>query len=324
MKVSLNRQIADPRFIFYVFSSPKHQRFIRDGTIQTGVPHINLGILRRIPVQVPCVPEQRAIAEALSDADGLLGSLEALIAKKRAIKQAAMQQLLTGNTRLTGFSGPWETKRLGEHVAYLRTGTNSRAELTSEGQTKYLHYGDIHTSTQVRVHPLLDDMPSIPKERATALDRLRDGDLVFVDASEDLDGVGKSVEIADAADSEIVSGLHTIAARFDKSVLIDGFKAFLQFCPALRQHLCRLAAGTKVYSTSRSHISSAEVPLPAVEEQTAIATILSDMDAEIDALERRATKTQAIKQGMMQQLLTGRVRLMGSALDSGQEGTEVS
>jgi type I restriction enzyme S subunit len=263
-----------------------------------------------MPIPVPPPPEQRAIAEALSDVDGLLGALEALIAKKRAIKQAAMQQLLTATTRLPGFSGPWETKRLGEDVIYLRTGTNSRAELTSEGPTKYLHYGDIHTSTQVSLNPRVHDMPSLPEDRARTLDRLRDGDLVFVDASEDLDGVGKSMEITGAADVEIVAGLHTIAARFDKSVLVDGFKAFLQFCPVFRQHLRRLAAGTKVYATNRGHISSAEVPLPSVDEQTAIATVLYDMDAEIAALERRAAKTRSIKQGMMQQLLTGRVRLV--------------
>ena len=110
MKLSVNRDIADPLFFYYVFTSDEQQNLIRGGTIQTGVPHINLGILRDIPVQLPPTPEQRAIAQALSDVDGLLGALEALIAKKRAIKQGAMQQLLSGKTRLPGFSGEWETK----------------------------------------------------------------------------------------------------------------------------------------------------------------------------------------------------------------------
>jgi type I restriction enzyme S subunit len=133
---------------------------------------------------------------------------------------------------------------------------------------------------------------------------------VLVDASEDLDGVGKSVEITGVANAEVVSGLHTIAARFDKTVLADGFKAYLQFCPAFRAHLKRLAAGTKVYATNRAHLGSVELPLPTTDEQAVIATVLSDMDAEIAALERRRDKTRAIKQGMMQQLLTGRVRLV--------------
>ena len=277
---------------------------------EQAVPIVNKTQFSETSIALPTYPEQRAIAEALSDVDGLIAALDKLIAKKRAIKQAAMQQLLTGLTRLPGFSGEWKTKRLGDHVTFLRNGVNSRAELAADGTVKYLHYGDIHTSNQVCLDPLAVPMPSLPKERARTLDRLRDGDLVFVDASEDLDGVGKSVEIFGVSNIEVVAGLHTIAARFDKSVLADGFKAYLQFCPAFREQLRRLAAGTKVYATNRSHIASVETRLPGVEEQTAIATVLSDMDAEIAALEARRDKTRAIKQGMMQQLLTGRIRLV--------------
>jgi type I restriction enzyme S subunit len=261
-------------------------------------------------VALPGSHEQRAIADALSDVDGLVEALDALIAKKRAGKKAAMQQLLTGTTRLPGFSGKWEKKRLGEHVTFLRTGANSRAELTSEGSVRYLHYGDIHTSSQVRLEPRTVLMPCLPQERGRTLDRLREGDLVFVDASEDLEGVGKSVEIACVADIEVVAGLHTIAARFDETVLAHGFKAYLQFCPAFRGHLRRLAAGTKVYATNRMHIAIAELQLPSADEQSAIATVLSDMDSEITALEHRRDKTRAIRQGMMQQLISGRIRLV--------------
>ena len=98
--------------------------------------------------------------------------------------------------------------------------------------------------------------------------------------------------------------------RFDKAVLADGFKAYLQFLPSFRTHLRRLAAGTKVYATNRAHIVSAEVKLPEVDEQTAIAAVLSDMDAELAALEARLAKSRALKQGMMQELLTGRTRLV--------------
>ena len=107
-----------------------------------------------------------------------------------------------------------------------------------------------------------------------------------------------------------MSGLHTIAARFDKSVLADGFKGFLQYCPSFATHLRRLAAGTKVYATNRAHIASVEMMLPSITEQTAIATVLSDMDANLAALEARRTKTRDLKQAMMQELLTGRTRLV--------------
>ena len=106
---------------------------------------LNTKILSGVLTIIPSSEEeQRAIATALSDADALIESLDRLIAKKRAIKQAAMQQLLTGQTRLPGFTGEWETKRLGGYVCFLKTGTNSRAELTNKGSVAYLHYGDIH------------------------------------------------------------------------------------------------------------------------------------------------------------------------------------
>lgn len=273
--------------------------------------YIGISAQHQLPIIVPPnLSEQCAIAEVLSDVDVLLAGLDQLIAKKRDLKQATMQQLLTGQTRLPGFSGEWEVKRLGDHLTFLNNGVNSRAELTSEGQVKYLHYGDIHGSQSLLVNPNVTPMPYLPPSKASRLDRLSDGDLVFADASEDLDGVGKSVEFHRVGESEVVSGMHTIAVRFDKQILADGFKAYLQFIPVFRQHLRRLAAGTKVYATSMSHIASAEIKLPGVKEQAAIAIALSEMDAEIDALESRRAKTRDIKQAMMQELLTGKTRLI--------------
>ena len=257
----------------------------------------------------PPLAEQRAIAQALSDVDAAIQGLSRLIAKKRGLKLATMQRLLTGQSRMPGFSAPWQVKRLGDHVTFLKNGVNSRAQLTSNDPIRYLHYGDIHVSLFVCLNPRINDMPRLPHNLAMRLSRLVDGDLVFVDASEDLDGIGKSVEIEGGNGLEIISGLHTIAARFDKTVLSDGFKRYLQFFPAFKVHLRRLSAGTKVYATNRAHIASVEMELPAIEEQSAIARVLSDIDAEIEAIEAQLGKTQVLKQGMMQALLTGRVRL---------------
>ena len=265
-------------------------------------------IVKQIPVALPGLTEQRVIAAALSDMDALLAGLDRLIAKKHDLKQAAMQQLLTGQTRLPGFQGEWELRRLGEHVSFLKNGAHSRAELAANGPIKNLHYGDIHASGTVTLDP--SSMPSLSNDHARTLGRLTNGDLVFVDASEDLDGVGKSVEIVGTAGVQFVAGLHTIAARFDPAVLAHGFKAYLQFCPPFRLHLKRLAAGTKVYATNRRHIASAEMRLPSVQEQAAIAAVLSDMDVELTTLVARRAKTRALKQAMMQELLTGRTRLV--------------
>ena len=211
--------------------------------------------------------------------------------------------------KATRFGDDWEMRWLGDHLKFLRHGTNPRSDLTADGSVRYLHYGDIHTSADPYLDPDARPMPTLTIEQASLLDPLDDGDLVFVDASEDLSGIGKSVELKGLRGRPVVAGLHTIAVRFNKSVLADGFKAYLQFHPAFCRHLRRLAAGTKVYATNRTHIASARLPLPPLPEQRAIAAVLSDVDELIGSLEALIAKKRAIKQAAMQELLTGRTRL---------------
>lgn len=273
-----------------------------------GTKRMPTDALYAVEIELPPLPEQRAIATALSDVDTLIAGLDRLTVKKRDLYQAAMQQLLTGRTRLPGFRGDWEQKRLGDHLTFLRNGVNPRADLVPQGRVRYLHYGDIHACKASCLAP--DTLPYLPEPKAVGLERLQDGDVIFADASEDVAGVTKSVEMKGIGNAEVVSGLHTIAARFDKTVLADGFKGYLQFCPPFAAHVRRLAAGTKVYATNRGHIAGVEMRLPPTAEQVAIAGVLSDMDAEIAALETRRDKTRALKQAMMQELLTGRTRLV--------------
>ena len=137
-----------------------------------------------------------------------------------------------------------------------------------------------------------------------------DGDLIMADASEDYEGIGKSVEIVNLNDRKMVAGLHTHLLRGVKEVIAVGFRGYLQYIPAIRNALRSLATGISVYGISKNQVKNIEVALPSVEEQTAIATILSDMDAEITTLEQKRDKTRALKQGMMQELLTGKTRLI--------------
>lgn len=301
--------MLDIGFKRHCFSSERFRRNLIGTSTVSANTNINQDNLKKLVLALPStVREQRAIATALSNVDTLLEALDRLIAKKRDIKQATMQQLLTAQTRLPGFEGAWKRVRLGDHVTFLKNGVNSRAELLSDGQVRYLHYGDIHASGSVLKNP--DSLPFLPDAKAKSLARLQNGDLVFADASEDIEGVGKSVELVGIASTEVVSGLHTIAARFDKAILSDGFKAYLQFCPEFISTLRRLAAGTKVYATTRSHIAGVEMRLPKVEEQQVISRVFSAMDTELEALQQRRTKTAALKQAMMQELLTGRTRLV--------------
>lgn len=312
IRVNVNEERLDSRYLNYTLNTEIAKKYsMKVLSVAVGQANINGQKLKTYPIPLPpTVKEQSAIAAMLGDVDALLSSLDNRIAKQRDLKTAAMQQLLTCKARLPGFDGEWGMKRLGDHVSFVKNGAHSRAELSSDDCTKYLHYGDIHTGTDVFLRPQTVSMPTLADDKAARLGRLADGDVVFVDATEDLVGVGKSVEIANIGETQLVAGLHTIAARFDKSVLADGFKAYLQFIPAFGKHLRSLAAGTKVFSTSRAHIASAEIALPSVEEQAAIAEVLSDIGAHLVALEQQRAKIALVKLGMMQELLTGKTRLV--------------
>jgi type I restriction enzyme S subunit len=204
---------------------------------------------------------------------------------------------------------PWKNATLGDHVSFVRTVALSRAQLDTESPTRYLHYGDIHTSSRVTLDAANEPMPRADARLLRNAAMLEVGDLVMADASEDRDGVGKSIEITSVPAAGIVAGLHTIAARFDSDILTDGFKAYLQFIPTFRETLLQLAAGTKVLATTRGHVSSISLKLPPLDEQRAIAEVLRDSGSEIEALRQRLLKSQNIKHGMTRELLTGRIRL---------------
>lgn len=273
-------------------------------------PNITSCDIRAFPIACPPLPEQRAMAAALSDVDALLAKLDQLIAKKRNLKQAAMQQLLTGQTRLPGFSGEWEVRRFGDLFQFLSTANNPRADLAEFGDVGYVHYGDIHTTNSAFLNCSEMDLPTIAKDRVAGIPFIEDGDLVMADASEDYAGIGKCIEVKNVRDHKIVGGLHTFLLRGNKGLLANGFKGYLQFIPTVKAALIRFATGISVYGVSKNNVRSIEVQLPKANEQTAIAAVLSDMDAEIAALEARRDKTHALKQGMMQELLTGGIRLI--------------
>lgn len=295
----------DSEYLFYWLS----YRGLWDIADVTSVPQINNKHINPLVIRLPRLDEQKAVAQTLKESDDLIASVERLIAKKRDIKLGMLRALLTGQVRLPGFDGTWREVVLGDHVSYLRTVPLSREQLDQSSPLRYLHYGDIHTRASVRLDAVTETMPRARALLAARAGRLAPGDVVFADASEDPAGVGKSVEITNVPPEGVVPGLHTIAARFDRAVLADGYKAYLQFIPNFRESLLRLAAGTKVLATTRNYISSVRLVLPGVEEQSAIARVLLDADAEIEALERRLESAQAVKTGMMQQFLTGRTRL---------------
>jgi len=301
------------------YSSDYLQEVIRSPIVVTQLENLMVGStfkrvnveqIKSLKVPMPGADEQRAIAEVLSDVDTLITALDRLIAKKRAIKQGAMQQLLTDQTRLPGFSGEWEVKTVEDAFRFLQTASNSRSDLSRDGNVKYIHYGDIHTKWSTFLDCEGDDLPLIQEARLPKVPFLEDGDLVMADASEDYEGIGASVEVKNATGRSVVAGLHTLLLRGDKDLLADGFKGYIQYIPSFKSALIKIATGISVYGIAKSKVQQISIHLPPLPEQRAIAAVLSDMDAEIAALEARRDKTRALKQGMMQELLTGKIRLI--------------
>ena len=269
--------------------------------------------LRETLILVPPLPEQRKIAAALSDVDEMIAALEKLIEKKRKIKTGAMQRLLTGKTRLPGFKGAWVEKRLGEAFEFHSNNTFSRASMIEgRGQIYNIHYGDVLISYGAVLDcnktaiPSLDDAASSVCKR----DFLKDGDVIIADTAED-ETVGKAVEVVNVGDRLIASGLHTIFLRPKEGTFALGWLGYYVNSTAFHDQLLPLITGIKVSSISKGSLMDTVLRCPpTLAEQKAIAKVLGDMDEEIAALEAELAKTRQLKQGMMQELLTGRVRLV--------------
>ena len=194
----------------------------------TSVAHLGVTRFHQLQLAWPRESiEQEAIAQALSDADALIESLEQLIAKKRHLKQGAMQELLTGKKRLPGFSGKWDIHQFNELFTVLRNASNSRSELSKHGDVAYVHYGDIHTHPTAFLNPTTKQT-YISRSKVRTVPRLADGDLLMVDASEDTAAIGKAVEIVGLNGCEAIAGLHTMVFRGDKAKLADGFKGYIR------------------------------------------------------------------------------------------------
>ena len=279
-----------PKFIYYLYESLSFGRFASG----SGVPTLNRNDAHSCRIALPSDRnEQRAIATTLSDVDALLGGLDRLIAKKRDLKQAAMQQLLTGQTRLPGFHGEWGVKRLGE-IASIR---NQKVLPSNVGiDTPCVELGHIRKGNGRLLECSTAQNSRSPKYRFFSGDvlfgRLRSYLRKFWHA--DRDGICTTEIWPLMTDSQQADSgfLHAIV-QSDRFI-----------------EAASISYGTHMPRADWGVMRNFEVRLPRVREQLAIAEILSDMDAELAALEARRDKTRALKQAMMQELLTGKTRLV--------------
>ncbi len=272
----------------------------------TSIPQINNKHVLPLAISLPQFLEQRAIAIALSDVDALLAAQDKLIAKKRDIKQAAMQQFLTGKQRLPGFGGEWEVERLGEVGDISSAGVDKKMR-ADETAVRLVNYLDVYRKDFIYSKDL-NYWVTAPKHQLIRCS-VKEGDIFFTPSSETRDDIGKSAvameDIPDAAYSYHVTRLR-LRDNWNLQFRTYAFKTRVFLDQA--EMLCD-GSGTR-YVISQGKFKSMTVQVPPLDEQTAIATVLSDMDADLTALELQRDKTRDIKQGMMQELLTGRIRLV--------------
>lgn len=277
----LRRQESEPGYYCQYFNSERGRVAFKEIETGTTMKHLNGGDMKRLFLPSPPVEEQRAIAEALSDVDGLLGGLDRLIAKKRDLKQAAMQQLLTGQTRLPGFHGEWEVMRLGD-IATISKGTQLHSsEATPTGH--YPHFnGGISPSS-------FTDKFNTPANTIA----ISEG--------------GNSCGYVQLVPQAFWCGGHCYAVvpkSADNRFLFHALKGQQTAIQGLR-------VGSGLPNVQKTALADFALRLPSDKaEQTDIAEVLTEMDLELAALEQRREKTRALKQAMMQELLSGRTRLV--------------
>jgi type I restriction enzyme S subunit len=293
MKLTPDSNRADSLFLYYSFLGPELQDRIELQSIGSSVPGFNLGQLRSIRLKLPPLAEQRAIADALADVDALLDRLDALVAKKRAVKTATMQRLLTGRQRLPGFSGAWETKRFGEIVS-------QRSDRVMPNHSNSGHFCIELEHIEQGTGSLNGETKTSPSSSLKAV--FEKDDVLFAKLRPylrkywlaDRSGVCSTEIWVLQAKPDIVS-----PSFLYHHVTLDRFVI-----------VASQAHGTHMPRADWKVVRNYEVDLPPLEEQRAIAAVLSAMDAEIEAVRARRAKTQAVKRGMMQELLTGRTRLV--------------
>lgn len=300
-----------PEYCKYCFTTEAVRSAIIMGCTYTTRALTNGKQLSTIEIVVPPKPEQEAIAKSLAEIDELISSLEKLITKEKAIKQGAMQELLTGKRRLPGFTREWQHFIFGELFDFIPNNAFTRAQMSESGKVKNIHYGDILTKYGAYVNGSSDSIPYISKkvDLARFADRcyLQSADIIMADTAED-ETVGKVLEVV-SVDCPILAGQHTLLCR-PKVKFAPKFLGYYLNAACYHDQLIPYIVGTKVSSVSKASVAQTELVVPDYEEQQAIAEILSNMDSEIEALEQKLAKYRQVKRGMMQQLLTGKIRLV--------------
>ena len=290
---------------------------ILSATSGSTFPNIDKDSLSKISILIPPKSEQKKIAAILSTWDSLIEKQSKLIKAKEQRKKAFMQKLLSGEVRFRGYEkAKWKKRFFKDVFEFVATNSLSRENLiydVTETQVYNIHYGDIHAKFKNEILDFAkeNEVPFIQDEFVVGkkLSFLKDGDLVIADASEDYSGLGECIEVMNVGDNKVVGGLHVIVARDKSSETINGFRTYLFNNPIVSIELKKLATGVSVYSISKSSLLGLELLIPSIEEQIKIAGLFKALDDELQLLNDKLQEYRDQKKGLMQNLLTGKIRV---------------
>ena len=297
-----------PGYLGYYMNSKEYHDQLLPFVTGIKVSSISKASIRKTKLHIPALEtEQAAIVSVINGFDEHIANLTELIEKKRAIRIGAQEDLLSGRTRLAGYNAEWITIPFETYFSILKNNTYARDKLTDHGMVGNIHYGDI----LVKYGDVVDEKDEIPyiKEGVDYSDNwlLREKDVIIADTAED-ETVGKAIQIGNIS-HPIVAGLHTIACRPNVDTA-SGFLGYYINSKSYHDQLLPHITGIKVSSISKKAIKTTKLRIPAdIFEQKDIAGVLTAMDDEIASLETEREKIIQIREGAMDDLLTGRVRL---------------
>jgi len=254
LAIKTNR--CDNEYLFHHLARRKNQ--IVATYTQGGQPNLSGEIIRSLVIVIPPLSEQRTIAEALSDVDGLITSLTALIAKKRAIKQAVMQQLLTGRTRLPGFRGTWETKRLAELGSFSKGRGIKRDDVSDEG-VPCIRYGELYTRYQDYILKIASRIP--PSVAVTALP-IKTGDLLFAGSGETSEEIGRCAAYLGEEQAYAGADVIVLTPSGQNSIYLG----HLMNSPIVSAQKARLGQGDAVVHIYINNLAQVQIQLPPIRE----------------------------------------------------------
>lgn len=273
------------------------------------IPQLTGEQIATYKVVQPSKEEQQKIVEILRTWDEAIEKQTKLIKALEKRKQALMQRLLSGRTRLPGFTGEWKKKKLMDIGIFLSTNNFPRDKMNeTEGTIMNVHYGDILIKYPTIVDLKTINVPYLNNGIKVKSDLLKDGDVIIADTAEDKI-VGKAIEIVNIGTHQIVSGLHTFAFRPNESLFVNRFLGYYLNSVGYRKQLESLIQGIKVCSISKSSILNTYISIPLIKEQQAIVNILVSADDEIKRHNTKLSQLRKQKRGLMQQLLTGKKRV---------------